>query len=622
MQRRQQYLVIGLVAAIVLWQGGRMLDSSFLEPIRQRQADLEELEETVDLREQDLIVLARQKKSLEQWRRRSLPPDPVTSAKQRPTALNAQRLYQDWLHDLAQLSGFEMLEVKPERLSLSRDSVFVSVIVKIEAEARYEQLCRFLDRFYRADLLHRVTSLRIQSRESEGDPLLQVTLEAEGLAIVGAPQNRRLFPQTTLDEDVSEDTTELTVESTDGFPEQPGFLLRMRSELLRVTEVHGTTWTVERAQDATTAMEHPVGTIIELIRLKDEVPARSAEEIKVLLKSNIFVKPAPPVQYKPRIAPLGDKSLTRGKPIEFTIVAMGFDPSRGKPEFSLVEPLVAGSRLDKSSGKFVWAPLSEQKADKYTFKFEVKHPSATGGKLSQSVTVTLRELNTAPKIASKPVPSIYIGRPWKFVPEASDAESPRDKLAWKLGENPPKGLAIDSRTGEITWTPDETVELGEATAQITVSDDGTPPLSATQSLKLQVQDDAAMFTYLTTIFAINGKPLAKLYDRSQDKYTELRIGTHFTIADIQGTVTQIDKKSLQFSNGEQAHRMEVGQSLREISALKTPQPPVGPPGDKPDADTQDVDNTGDLEPADATRPANIALAPEKSPESSASDRDE
>lgn len=586
MPKRQQYLLFGLIAVVVLWQGARMIDSTFFEPIRVKQGQLAALEKSVTDKTLEQVELGRLKKKLEKWKGRSLPPDPVKNAKQRPDALNAQRLYQDWLHDLAQLSGFEDLEIRPERLTVSKDNVYVAVNVKLEARAHYEQLCHFLDRFYRADILHRISALRVQSRESDGDPLLQVTLDAEGLAIVAAPQNRRLFPQTTLEEELAEDSTELIVESTEGFPEKPGFLIRIKNELVKVTGISGTTWTVERAQDSTNSSAYPVGTIIEQMRLNEEVAARSAEDIKQLMASNIFVKPAPPVQYKPRIAPLGEKTLTRGKPIEFSIVALGYDPAKGRPEYSLVAPAVDGSKLDKTSGKFSWSPGKEQKAGKYTFKFEMKHPSATGGRLSESVTVVLREPNTAPKIAAKTVPMVFIGRPWKFALEATDAESSASKLTWKLGDTAPSGMTIDSRSGEIKWTPDESTEPGEKPVQVTVTDDGSPAQSASQTLKLDVQDDAAMFTYLTTIFAVDGKALAKLYDRSQDKFTELKVGSRFAISDIRGTVSKIDKKYIVFTNGEEVHRLQIGQSLRESSAEKVVAPPV-------------------TTPADATQPANV-----------------
>lgn len=588
MQRREQYLLIGLVTAVLLWQGATRLDAWLLQPLRTKQEAFEKLQTQISDTNTKLLQLARQRKNLNDWKKRSLPPDPI-KGKQRPNALNAQRLYGDWLHDLAELSGFEELKVTSDVVTVSSDNVFVSVHIKIEADAHYEQLCRFLERFYRTDLLHRVTALRVQSSEAEGNPLMQVLLDVEGLAIVGAPQNRRLFAQTTLVEDLSEDATEIIVESNDDFPKEPGFLVRLRTEYLKVTRMEGAIWTVERAQDSTVASSHPSETILEHVRLNPEVKGRTAEEFKQLLDSDVFVKPAPPVQYKPRVAPLGEKTLTRGKPLEFTIVAMGYDPSKGRPEYTLVPPLIAGSRLDKSTGRFSWSPTSAQKAGKYTFKFEVKHPSAPGGKLADSVNVVLRDPNTPPRIAASAISPVFLGRDWKMKLQATDAETPAGQLTWKLGPNPPRGLLLDSQTGELSWTPDDSTEVGEATAQIIVSDDGSPAQSTTQTLKLVVQDDAAQFTYLTTIFSVNGNVLAKLYDRSQDKYTELRVGTKFSVADIRGTVTLIDKRHLVFATSDATHRMDIGQSLRDAVAQKLP-----------------AVMTEDSGIPDATQPANVA----------------
>ena len=581
MQRREQYLLIGLVAAVVVWFGGGLISSQILGPLRDKQAVLTGLEKKNDDTTKSLLLLAKQRKSLSDWTRRSLPPDPV-KGKNRPSALNAQRLYQDWLHDLAQLSGFEDLKVLPDRTAVSKDNVYVSVSIKIEADARYEQLCRFLDRFYRTDLLHRVTSLRVTTNESEGDPLLKIVLEAEGLALVKAPQIRRLFPQTIVAEDLLDDATVLSVSDQEDFPTKPGFLIRVRNEYMKVTAIDGTAWTIERAQDSTTASNHPLGTIVEHVRQNTEVAERSAEEIKQLLSTNFFVKPAPPVQYKPRISALSEKIVTRGKPIDFNIVFLGYDPSKGKPEFSLVAPVLPGVRLDKTTGKFSWSPTATQKADTYNIKFEIKHPSVAGGKMSESVKIVLREPNTPPKITTSPALTVFLGRKWKFSPKATDAETTSGKLTWKLGENPPEGMEINSKTGELTWTPGDSVEPGEVSVSLVVSDDGMPPESTTQTLKLKIQDDAAMFTFLTTIFSVDGKVLAKLYDRSQDKHTELRVGTQFSVADIKGTVTKIDKKFLLFSSKEGTHRLEIGQSLREFTTEKIDVP-------------------------DATQPANVSL---------------
>ena len=623
MQQREKNLLIGLVAAVLLWQGGKVLSSTFLEPLWTRQKDLEKLQESVSEKNKGLILLARQKKQMEGWKRRSLPPDPASMLKRtagtqggpRPSASNAQRLYQDWLLDLAVLSGFEQLKISPERMTVSPDNVYVSVHVKIDAEPRYEQLCRFLDRFYRTDLLHRITSIRIQSTEAEGDPFLKVLIEAEGLALIDAPQRRQLFAQTTLVEDLPEDGTTLKLKSVEGFPEKPGFLIRVKNEFVTVTAMEGNVWTVERAQDGTTAASVPAGSIVEDAPRNPDVAFRTDEQIKQLLASNVFLKPVPPTQYKPKVSPLGEKSHMRGKPMEFNIVVTGYDPGRGRPEFTLIEPINPGSRIDKASGKFSWAPTSDQMAGKYAFKFEVKHPSIAGGRLTDTFNVALREPNTAPKVAQKAVPPVYIGRKWTFKPEATDAESASDRLTWKLGENPPTGLEIDSTTGELTWTPGDDVEISKVKVNVVATDDGSPPLSITLPLELDIQDDAATFTFLTTIFFRDEIPLAVFYDRSKGKSIELKVGSRFAVADIRGVVTSIEKKFMMFSREDVSYRIELGQSLREIldKAEKSAEATTARPdkaSEKPaGADRQRGGGASQPDaaaPSDATQPSNAS----------------
>jgi len=564
MERRQQYLLGGLATLVVLWFGSGWLRTAVFEPIQAKRDELDRLKKTVGQKEDQLLNLARSKKLLKEWQSRSLPPD-LTKARQKAAALNAQGLYQEWLTDLAQLSGLEDLKVSPDRQT-PKGNVYVSVMVKIEADARFEQLCNFLDRFYRADLLHRVTLLRVQSRESDGDPFFQVTLEAEALALLDAPQRRTLFAQTRLAEEMSELATTMKVESLDGFPKEPGFRVRLKNEYLTVTGIDGETWTVERGSDRTSAADYPAATQVELTPLNAGVPSRTVDEFQQLLAANIFVKPAPPKEYRLKLVPLGEKTFTRSsRPIEFTIAVQGYDSTKGKPEFALIGTPLPGMQLDKHTGKFTWKPDDNRKADTYPIKFEVRHPSATNGRLNDSVSIVLRDPNSPPKFAKMTPPPVVLGREWTFSPTISDAESDSGTLTWKLGDDPPAGLSLDEATGKLTWTPDDSVAVGETLVKLTATDDGSPPLSASLELKLQVQDDLASFTRLTGIFAKDGDRRAILYDRSQNKSTELRAGDSFTVADVRGTIDSISSKYLIFTSGDDAHRLELGQSLREAT---------------------------------------------------------
>ena len=581
MQRREQYLIGGLIAAVVLWLGYSWVSSAVLRPIQDKRDQLAKLTKSVSDKEDQQLNLQRSKKLLRGWQARSFPPD-LVKTRQKPDALNAQRLYSEWLIDLAHLSGFEDLKVSPDRRT-AKGNVYVAFLVKIEADARFEQLVSFLDRFYQADLLHRVTSLRVVSKESEGDPFFQVTLEAEGLALLAAPQRRTLFAQTKLAEDLSDDAQTMKVRRGDGFPKEPGFRLRLKNEYLTVTKIAApvdgvTEWTIERGVDRTTASDYSKETLVELTPLNAAVPSRTTEEFEKLLEANIFVKPAPPKEYRLKLGPLGEKTYTRGsRPFEFTIAASNYDANKGKPDFTLVGVPLSGLQLDKTTGKLTWKPDESQLTSKYPVKFEVKHPSASGGKLTETLIIALRDPNTPPKFAKLELPPVIIGRAWKFASEVSDAESPMTKLTWKLEDAGPAGLTVDASTGELSWTPEDSIPVGEALAKLTVTDDGMPPQSTSLELRLNVQDDLALFTKFTGFFAKDDDRQVIFTDQSRGKESRLRVGDTFTVADVKGTIALIASKYLIFAADDELMRLELGQSLREATVQPNETPDATQP---------------------------------------------
>ncbi len=556
MKRREQYLIGGLLAAFVVWQSSGLISSVLFEPFQTASTKLDELKKTVSGKRDNLLALARAGKLLKEWKAISLPPDP--GKPKQPTALNAQRLYLQWLTDLAELNGFEELRVQAGSTS-AKGKVSISVVVKIEAEARFEQLTQFLDLFYRTDLLHRVSSLRVSTKVSEGDPQLKISLEAEGIALIDAPSRRTLFPETNLKSPLPEDGTTVDVASSKEFPKAAGFRVKIRNEILKVTTIDGDRWTLERGSERTNPSSHLEGSPVELVRLHSNSSEPTLAEFREMISNNIFVKPSP--KYRMKLGPLGEKAFTRGKSIDFTIAAMGFDPLLGKPEFQTTGEVPVGLRLDKS-GKLSWKPGSEIAAGKYPVTFEVRHPSAPDGCLTETVTISLRDSKAKPKLVETKPPQAYLNREWIYRPELV-SNSATSKFTWKIGEPCPKGMVIDDQSGEIKWTPGDEVAIGETTITLVVNDAESPPQSTSLSLKINVEDDAAQFTRLTGIVEIDTKKRVFLTDQSTDKKTELQEGDRFAISEIRGTIKSVTRKYLIVSVGEQEIRWDIGQSLRE-----------------------------------------------------------
>jgi Tfp pilus assembly protein PilE len=76
-------------------------------------------------------------------------------------------------------------------------------------------------------------------------------------------------PTTTVNGTLSTGGTTLTVSSAAGFPPTPEFRVKIGSEILLVTAVSGTTWTVGRGYDGTNPAAYTNGTTVTLKRRVD-----------------------------------------------------------------------------------------------------------------------------------------------------------------------------------------------------------------------------------------------------------------------------------------------------------------------------------------------------------------
>jgi hypothetical protein len=81
------------------------------------------------------------------------------------------------------------------------------------------------------------------------------------------------------------------VASTEGFPKEPGFSIRIEKELALVTKIDGDTWTIKRGLDGTTKDFHKPKAEVELYPIRAERKDVKLEDVKKALVANPFVKP-------------------------------------------------------------------------------------------------------------------------------------------------------------------------------------------------------------------------------------------------------------------------------------------------------------------------------------------
>jgi hypothetical protein len=142
---------------------------------------------------------------------------------------------------------------------------------------------------------------------------------------------------------------------------------------------------------------------------------------------------------------------------------------------------------------------------------------------TNSFTVVVTEVNSAPVLGSEPDHTIAELTTLVVTNTATDTDIPANVLSYRL-LSPPANTVIGTNTGIITFTPDETQGPGTNTLTTVVTDDGVPPLSATNS-----------FTVVVT--EVNGAPvLGSQSDHTIAELTTLVVTNTATDTDIPANV--------------------------------------------------------------------------------------
>jgi hypothetical protein len=295
LNRREKMLLIAAGSVVLLWLGSSKLHAWFLAPVEERQFELDRVNGEIALKLKNQKAVQAAMLRVKQWRERSLSPNP----------LDAQRHYQQWLTDQANLVGFEGLQVTPGRTT-SKGSAYTAVTVTLQGRAKLSRVSEFLYHFYRADLPQRIVSFNVVSPAMEGDPTLQVMLTAEALAIQGAKHRAQLFPVTTLSEDFSSRSSaqEIVVEDASVMPEETPLRVRIGNEFLQVIQRDGDRWTVRGGADATSPQRHSAGEEIEQAPIWAAYADITLEDFRSLVGNSPFVKPAPPPRPPRREVPV------------------------------------------------------------------------------------------------------------------------------------------------------------------------------------------------------------------------------------------------------------------------------------------------------------------------------
>src|SRR5207248_794570 len=146
-----------------------------------------------------------------------------------------------------------------------------------------------------------------------------------------------------------------------------------------------------------------------------------------------------------------------------------------------------GVLLDANTGVLSWTPTEAQGPSTNLITLKVSDNGAPPLSATNSFTVVVREVNSAPVLTVPADQTINELSTVVVTNTASDADLPANTLSFGL-VSAPTGLLLDANPTVLT--SDLTEAQGPSTNLITlkVSDNGAPPLSATNSFMVVVRE--------------------------------------------------------------------------------------------------------------------------------------
>jgi hypothetical protein len=229
------------------------------------------------------------------------------------------------------------------------------------------------------------------------------------------------------------------------------------------------TWTPSEAQGPST---NTITTIVT----DNGIPPMSATNSFTVIVTEVNSTPSLPNQ--------ADRTIAELTTLVVTNTASDSDIPANTLSYSLLSP-PAGAVVN-ASGVIFWTPTEAQGPGVYAITTVVTDNGVPPLSATNSFNVTVLEVNNPPVLPAQSPRTIAELTTLIVTNTATDSDLPANILTYAL-LNPPAGAAIDSN-GVITWTPSEA--QGPSTNILTtmVTDNGVPPLSATNSFTVVVNE--------------------------------------------------------------------------------------------------------------------------------------
>ena len=261
---------------------------------------------------------------------------------------------------------------------------------------------------------------------------------------------------------------------------QPGEDLRVEFRLSRGGEV--------------LLLATPNGTILDQVEFASQEPNLSSgrlpdgsETIAILPNptpgSANVVNPEP--NRPPILTPAPDFFVEEGEVFHFDVSAFVDDPDGDANllRYEFASPPPEGAQINPNTGEIVWTTSEKDGPGRVVFEVlatDFGNPPQTG---TAAYGLQIQEVNLPPVLSELGDRTLSLGTILNVPLQASDPDVPAQSLQFALVGQKPAGAFINPQTKIIIWEPPTT---GIFTFEASVTDDGAPPLMATQAFEVTV----------------------------------------------------------------------------------------------------------------------------------------
>ena len=179
---------------------------------------------------------------------------------------------------------------------------------------------------------------------------------------------------------------------------------------------------------------------------------------------------------------------------EFVRLLSATDPDPADALVFSLDTAPAGMTISPATGLIRWATGEATGPSTNQIVARVQDNGDPPLAATSAFTLVVREVNSPPTLAPIPDQTIDEGDLLTITNVASDNDLPANTLTFSLGGSLPAGATVDTTNGIFTWQPTSTQGPTTNLFRVIVTDNGVPPLGATQQFTVIVRDTLSDLT--------------------------------------------------------------------------------------------------------------------------------